>query len=227
MAFLGLVLLVGRCPGQDEAEVPKRQVDQPDHLVPIDPYPGDWHESYAKLYRKTLQLPEPGEAAVMVYMPSFSGEEGLVIHETEGKDPSFILIHTRADRNIWYSMPENSDDGKPKRVVVTRREAPLPAETAWRVCRLWERMLRGVRYPIPAEEDSTGLDGETIEFWRHNMYGTTWSPEGGALRGLLDLGRALADYCEVSEDKRAATLKTVQGRCQALERYLEVKAAPR
>jgi hypothetical protein len=124
---------------------PPRIPTEPDHLEPI--FPGRWAGEYWRLYRKELQLPIPPEAGVMVYLPSFDPEECLVIHETKGDHPNYVLVHTRADENLWYSMPENSEDGKRKRVTVKRREVILPPAVAGRVCHVWERMLRGVRYP--------------------------------------------------------------------------------
>ncbi len=227
--MLALVVLVlslpaGPCLGQDRADLPEKAPDEPDHLVPLDPYPARWHTKYTKLYRRKLKVPKRHEAAVMVYRPSFEGEECLVIHESEGNEPSFTLIHTRADQNIWYSMPENSDDGERKRVVVTGREVPVPRELGERICRVWDRMLRGVRYPVPDEEPG-GADGVSIEFWRHRMYGRAWSPSGGAPKGLVDLGRSLVEYCEAPADRRAEALKEIEKRCQVLERYLDKKAA--
>ena len=218
---LMLLMLVSPCLGRDPAEPPDKAPDEPDHLVPINPYPAEWSQRYAKLYRKKLKLPERNEAAVMIYRPAFDAEESLVLHRSEGRPPSFALIHTRADRNIWYSMPENSDDGERKRVRVTRREAPLPSELAERVRRVWDRMLRGVRYPIP--EEGVGADGVTIEFWRHGMYGKAWSPTGGAPKLFVDLGRSLVDYCTSPKDQRPNASGVVERRCQALESYLDRK----
>jgi hypothetical protein len=160
----------------------------------------------------------------MVYLPSFDPEECLVIHETKGERPTYMLVHTRTDQNIWYSMPQNSEDGKRKRVVVTRHEVSLPPELAGRVCRIWERMLRGVRYPA-RDPDFEVMDGVTIEFWRHGMYGHTSSPVGDAPRLFVDRGRSVINYCSVPEGQRPKALKDVEEKCRALEQYLDKRAA--
>jgi hypothetical protein len=223
LVVLVLLLSAGACFGQDEAKPPEKSPDEPDHLVPLDPYPYRWKRRYMRLCREKLQIPREPGATVMVYMPSFVPEECLVVHESEGERSSFTLIHTRADKNIYYSMPENNG-GKRERVAVTRREATLPPELAGRVCRVWDRMLRGIRYPIP-DEENRGDDGVTIEFWRHRMFGKTWSPTGGAPRLLVELGRSLIAFCDAPEEKRPGALKDVEMRCRALERYLDKEAA--
>jgi hypothetical protein len=160
----------------------------------------------------------------MVYLPPFDSEECLVLHEAKGDRPTYTLVHTRADRNIWYSMAQNSDDGKPKAVYVKRREVTLPPDLAGRVCRIWERMLRGVRYPARAPApDSSILDGTRVEFWRRGMFGDTLSPDRGAPMLLVELGRSLIDYCSASEDRRPKAQTDVERKCRALEHYLRIR----
>jgi hypothetical protein len=222
LVALALLIPAGACHGQGDDGVPPRILTGPDHLVPI--YPGRWAGEYWRLYRKELQLPVQPEAAVMVYLPSFDPEECLVIHETKGERPTYTLVHTRADRNIWYSMPQNSEDGKRKHVIVTRREVTLPPGLAERVCGIWERMLRGVRYPAK-DPDFDIVDGEMIEFWRHGMFGQTLSPDGGAPKLFVELGRSLIKYCSASTDQRPVAQKDVEAKCRALEQYLDKQAA--
>ena len=179
LVVLGLLTQAGDCHGQRPDAAPGRALIGPDHLEPI--LPARWTSPYAKLYRKLLQLPVGPEPAVMVYLPSFDPEECLVLHEAKGDRPTYTLVHTRADRNIWYSMAHNSGDGKPKSVYVKRREVTLPPDLAGRVCRIWERMLRGVRHPAKAP-DSFILDGTRVEFWRHGMFGYTYLAGAAALR---------------------------------------------
>src|SRR5207249_712870 len=139
-----------------------------------------------------------------------------ILHAPKGGPAKYTLVYVRADESIWSSMPENNDENRQKPVKATRREAPLPPELAKRVLSLWEKMLRGVRYPEP-ENDNDGLDGETIEFWGNFMFGETWSPSHGAPKLFVELGRSLMEYCEAPETKRADLLKVVEGKCQALE----------
>jgi hypothetical protein len=219
---------------QDHPKASPRSRREIDHLVPIDPYYG--HpvlRKYAELYSTLLQVPGwETKAAVMVYRPSFEPEECLVIYETEEKRQRYTLIYTRADRNIWYSMPENRDEEerrkRPERVKVTHHEAPLPPYLARRVGKLWERMLAGVRYPGP-EFDGSGIDDATVIELRYTrkfgrpMYGEARSPSLGAPKLLVDLGRALIDYASIAEPGRANVRQRVEAKCQALEEYLAKK----
>jgi hypothetical protein len=224
---LVLVVLVSPSFGQDDTPIRAKAKNEPDHLVPVDPSPARWAKRYTKLWRKTLKLPKESAAAVMVYRPSFEGEQCLVIHESKKSGSrTFTLVCTRADRSIWCSMPENSDDGKSTRVAVTRHEATLPVELADRLCRVWERMLRAVSYP-DEDEDHDGTDGVFIEFSRHQMYGETWSPTSGAPRGFVDLGKSLIDYCTAPEAKQAGLMQNIETRSKALERYLDQKTVKR
>jgi hypothetical protein len=216
---LALSLPVIPCYGQDAPERPTNSARGPDHLVPVDPL--IWSGRYPKLLRRTFGLDEgPVDATVMIYEPSFSAEEVLVLRGPDEGPQPFTLIHTRANPGIYRSMAEDNVDRKPKRVELTRKEAPLPPELAGRVGRMWERMLLGTRYPKPADK-VYGADGVTIEFWRDRMYGETWSPKAGAPRLLVDLGRSLIDYCDAAEGARPAALKEVERRCQALETYID------
>src|SRR4051812_41994389 len=55
---------------------------RPDHLTPVDPYPGDWHVRYTDLIQKHL-LPPYRFFAAMIVRPSFEGEFSIVIHGTK------------------------------------------------------------------------------------------------------------------------------------------------
>jgi hypothetical protein len=219
-------LLVLILPGLSHAQAddaPRPRITtEPDHLEPI--YPGSWTGDYWRLYRKELRLPTQPEAGVMVYLPAFRPEECLVVHATNGPPPTYVLVHTRADKSLYYSMPENSEDGKPKQVMVKRREVALPPVVAERLCRVWDRMLRGVRYPA-IDRKTDIMDGERIEFWRHGMFGQTHSPSGGAPKLFVDLGRSLINYCSSSEEQRVGALRDVEAKCRALEHYLEKQGA--
>jgi hypothetical protein len=221
--LVGLVVLIsaGLSHGQADDASPPRRATEPDHLEPI--YPFHWAGDYCRLYRKELRLPTQPEAGVMVYLPAFDPEECLVIHATKGTPPTYVLVYTRANENLWYSMPENSEDGKPKRVMIKRREVALPPVVAERVCRVWERMLRGVRYPAIDRNYDT-MDGEKIEFWRNGMFGQTLSPSGGAPKLFVDLGRSLINYCSSSVNQRPGALRDAEVKCRALEHYLDKQA---
>jgi hypothetical protein len=146
--------------------------------------------------------------------------------QTDDKIPQYRLILTRADTNIWYSMPENNEEGERKAVKVTRREASLPPDLAGRVCGLWEAMLRGVRYPKPEEMPSASTGRPSSSGGHEALEADVRRdvvPDPGRPFALVDLGRSLIEYVDADEAGRAARLKAVDEKCRALERYLAEK----
>ena len=185
------------------------------------PTPRRMLRDYADFTHNLLQVPDGLEAAVMIYRPSFSAEGCLVLHASAGKSPEYILIHTRASENIWFWMIE----GKRGKVLISRREAPIPPALARRVCMLWGRMLRETRYPDP-ENVALRADGETFEFRQGRMFGETWSPRDNAPRFLVELGTSLVEFCSLEVPKRPDGVKAIEAKCLALETYLGGKRTP-
>jgi hypothetical protein len=137
----------------------------------------------------------------------------------------YSLVYARAERSIWDSMPED-DDGEPARVKVTTLTKPFDRRRAQRVYDLWERMLKGVRYPDGGPGAGLLDDGEMIEFryTRKGMYGETCSPEKGAPRLLTDIGDILITCCKSQGDELRKSLKALDAKCTELETYLNAKA---
>ena len=52
---------------------------EPDHLVPVNPYPGDWHVRYSDQLQSRFKL-ATFFFAQMVVRPSFSGEYVIRLH---------------------------------------------------------------------------------------------------------------------------------------------------
>jgi hypothetical protein len=215
-------LLSARASQAQEKPPVEREAPAPDHLVPIDPFPGEQMQRHRELYRETLYPEARHNDAVLIIRPSFQPDESLVIRSA-GVDPdTFTLIHTKVNRNIWYSMAENSDDGHAKELVTKDREVPFPTVQAERARRLWVRMLERTRYvPLDIRNRVMALDGTTFEFEYNMMYGESAAGAHGETVVLLEeLGEALIHYCSVAEDKRAAALKEVDEKCLELERRL-------
>jgi hypothetical protein len=194
----------------------------PDHLVPIDPFPDELRQRFRKLYRETLYPVHRHDDAVLIIRPSFDPDESLVIRSARVDPDTYTLIHTKVNRNIWYSMAEHNIDRKAKALVTTRREVPFPTVQAERARRLWVRMLERTRYvPLDVRNPFMGVDGTTLEFEYDMMFAECRDPvEGETVLLLADLGLALIHYCSVAEDKRAAALKEVDEKCLELERRL-------
>jgi hypothetical protein len=168
----------------------------------------------------------PADLAVMIWMPANAKEECLILRKTGAERPTYRLLSQRAKASIWVAMPEQNGGRRMPPVQVTRWDAPLDRATGQRLDRVWEAMLRGTRFP---ERDSRGLmsDGETVEFRYGFMYGEAIPPIVGPAALLVDLGRALIDYCQASEAERPGLLKTVESRLARLERDLAGRAESR
>ena len=74
LSVIPLLVIIGGLQGADKC--------QPDHLTPVDPYPGDWHVRYTDLVHKHL-LPPYRFFAAMIVRPSFEGEYSIVLHGTK------------------------------------------------------------------------------------------------------------------------------------------------
>jgi hypothetical protein len=221
--IIALAFLLSDRASQAQEKPPVEQVaPAPDHLVPLDPFPDEQTQRHRKLYRETLYPEARDNDAVMIIQPSFKPDESLVIRSARVDPVTFTLIHIKVNRNIWYSMAENSNDRKAKALVTTRREVPFPSVQAERARRLWARMLERTRYiPVDAQGLVVAVDGTTFEFEYDMMFGESKAAaEGETVVLLEDLGQALIHYCSVAEDKRAAALKEVDEKCLELERRL-------
>ena len=196
---------------------------EPDHLIPVDPYPSDWRVRYTSALHSRIKA-KTYFFAQMETRPSFSGESCLQLHGEDGISEfsaakSFFLTYSEADTSIWYSMPENSDDGKQGAVNVTITTVPISKAVASRLCTIWNEMLMRTHMP---KEDATGLDGITIEFATPRGYGKTWTPtEPKSPLLLVKLGESLIQYCKAAENNRASLMKDVETKAANIERYLK------
>lgn len=212
----------------------ERARPEPGHLVPVDPYPPGRIHEYLKLCHELLRVTE-SEAVelfethkrgtvVMVCRPSFRPEECLALREKDGAR-EYHLIYTRANRNIFDSMPDDADIEPLPRIKVAKVVKLLDRDRAQRVYDIWERMLRGVRYPEGGPRAGCPDDGETFEFryaWK-GMYGETCTPSRGAPKLLADLGNSLILYCQSQNDQLENTLMRLDKKCEAIERVLDAE----
>jgi hypothetical protein len=227
----------------------------PDHLVPVNPYPDKLSGKYHNLCHDLLNMsgvdahdphdpfpPRQPATIAMLSRPPFTPEECIVLSEKKAGDRhAFVLIHTRASRNIWYSMPENSyidededeGEGEPKKppkeapkqdpVVVSRTTKPLDPVRAERIFRLWSRMLKDVHYSTVG---SGGIDdADLYEFRYHGMYGEARTPLKGPVRRLVDTGEAMIAVCESPADDLEKSLARLDAACDALEKQLAAREA--
>ena len=196
---------------------------EPDHLVPVDPYPDGWCIRYNDQIRSRFKL-DSFFFAQMVVRPSFSGEYVVRLHG--GKDDNnittaekFFLTYSAADKNIWYSMPENNDKKKQQKVTIAVTSVEFPKPLTKRIYQLWQRMLLRTRYP---EQSSRGADGTTFEFGIWCVYGETWSPDERKSPLLfVELGDSLIGYCKAAPAERPAAAKEVEDKATQLDKYLD------
>jgi hypothetical protein len=91
---------------------------------------------------------------------------------------------------------------------VERRRITIPEDFAKAVQEAWLNTLQLTRY---TEDQRTGLDGTTLEFWCDGLFGQTWSPETGLPAQLADLGRKLGTLA-LSDEKSQGPLLAEAGR---------------
>lgn len=194
---------------------------EPDHLVPVR---NDSQESRVR-YDKALQTQLKLDAtffARAIFRPSFSGESCLRLHGQDGesdisKARKFFLTYYEADKNIWYSLSEKSDDKKQVKVAVW--PAPVSEAFAKRMRAVWDQILARTR---PPDQANTGVDGETFEFATPGHSGKTWSPMQRKSPALfVSLSRSLVDYCKAAPEKRERLMKVVEEKAMVLEDYLK------
>ncbi len=196
---------------------------RPDHLTPVDPYPGDWHVRYTDLVHKHL-LPPYRFFAAMIVRPSFEGEYSVVLHGTKedyeldwNKTQKLFVSHFAAEKNIWYSMPENNSEKEQKEIKVIVKTTEIPKPVAKRMNGLFIRMLQGTRY---FQDDAIYVDGTTFEFTSGGMYGQS-RLQCSSTTLLARLGLSMMDYCDSAEHDRKAYLGDIVEAASNLEAYLK------
>jgi hypothetical protein len=195
----------------------------PDHLRPVDPYPGDWHVRYTDLVHKHL-LPPYRFFAAMIVRPSFEGEYSIVLHGTKedyeldwDKTPKVFVSHFTAEKNIWYSMPENNSEKEQKEIKIATRTIEIPKSVAKRVQGLFLRMLEKTRY---FHDDAIYVDGTDWEFTAGGMYGES-RVQCTSTSLLARLGLSMMDYCDSVEQQRKAYLGDIEEAASNLEKYMK------
>ncbi|MGJ8656243.1 MAG: hypothetical protein ACSHX6_07320 [Akkermansiaceae bacterium] len=212
-------------PFADDAENGVKVVlpPEPDHLVPVNPYPGDWSVRYSDQLRKRFGLDSVFYFRMLV-CPSFSAEYSVSL---AGEDDNpwdvagakkLTLKYAIADKSIWYAMPENNGKNEQREVKVTVLTTDLPKALGIRLYDVWDRMLRATRYPLG---DHSGLDGVTYEFSMWCRYGEIWSPAQRKSPLLFaELGESLIRLCKATPKTRDGALGQVMVKLEQLETYL-------
>lgn len=200
--------------------------EPPNHLEPTVPYgwTGDLAE-YGRIVHKRLI----GDREALLWMlvhPAFTPQYSVMMDlaATHGDSiGTYCRLRTFAfNENIWYwkerEGEKQSEFALDSSVVVERRTASLPAEIGSSILELWERVLKGTRYP---EEPTIGLDGVTYQFCATGMYGKTWSPKSGVPKLMVDCGELMIEYVKAEEKKREECLQRLNELLKQLQKELE------
>jgi hypothetical protein len=164
----------------------------------------------------------------MIVRPSFEGEYSVILHGTKEdyevdleKTPKFFLSCFAAEKNIWYSMPENNPEKQQKeiKVIVTTGEVAKPL--AKRIHGLWVQMLERTRY---FDDNRIYVDGTTFEFTARGMHAETRVECTGPTL-LVKLGHALIDFCQAPAAEREAATRNIEKAASELETYLKTHRA--
>ena len=198
------------------------QAKDADCLSPVDPYPGDWHVRYTDQLRKKIE-PPLHTFAEMLIRPAFEPKYSVSLHGTPNdlefaQAIKFFLSYYAADKNIWYSTPENNEEKQQKDVSVSVTTVEFPNPLAKRIYEVWRHMLLRARY-----FEDTGIRPDAImtEFSPAGMYGETYDPSGSESAAyLIELGHRLIDYCKAPPEKRALAVKSIEMQAKWLDRYL-------
>jgi hypothetical protein len=206
---------------------------EPEHLVPVDPYPG--FPSYMEEVRGRLGIAHSRFFLQMTVRPSLQPEFAVWLHggnedpKNFEKDESDINATERvfitcamADKNIWFASTTKPAEQK-EEVLVKTATKEFPKALALRLQRLWQRMLLQTRYPV--HPTPSWHDGITYEFAVPGQYGETITPtEKLAPRLFAELGETLFFYARLSADKKPEMLGSVESAATKLEQRLEQQA---
>lgn len=171
----------------------------------------------------------------VIEMPSFVPESATGIREKpEGQFQVFHLVPEKQLWNyVWLDMLKSNQDGDAnlkgeidkferglppdfRNLKLKRCEAPISAERARKLMRLWKEMLLQTGYDRPKHIDEPmpatgGLDGTVLHFSMRDGYqvlaGQKWTPDEGTRVGLLtQIVFTMRTYCAHPDDKTGAKL---------------------
>lgn len=212
--FLALSLLIS---SYDTRVVDTPQEGEQNHLVPVNPYRDEKQTNYLNLLRACLDIPDPVDnPTLLLFMPAFDPEECVEVR-ARGMDSE--IIYTTVDRNVWYSMPENNNDGVAFKPKMRRLVSPLPKKVATRIDALWSRLLQDVRYDKINEFPGAIVDGVVIEFWYAGRYGKTDDPDSGLPMLMTELGKELIKLCKSDMKTREEIINSIEKKVLDIEKY--------
>jgi hypothetical protein len=172
------------------------------------------------LWREKL-LVTPGDVARFVSLPGNVGVESAVsVYKAANGKPTtrggYWLTVTQPSARLWDCIAEPGVGQPPdaSKIAVERCDLELPESTALAVRRVWLSMLVQAR-PDPRPE-SIPLDNSTEVFSANDDNGKLLRgkiPSGRIQRNnsaLLDIANSLIEYCNVTQNERAAKARKIE-----------------
>jgi hypothetical protein len=201
-----------------------------DHLEPERSVLGGdtWLQGYDDIVVGVLKDAYSREVvARMVVLPSSQPEYAVGVSKTGDRYAIFVVGATIPLSNYEaLSNMENARDekGNPVRddksiaelrkmlptdwhdVKVNRCAVAIDAPLGERLVDVWGKMLMQTRYPEPEENETVRIDGVDFHFYSYGKAGQTWSPTGRKAGTFVDVGNAMAAYCDEKGKHELATL---------------------
>jgi len=196
--------------------------DLEDHLVPF--RPSIFDKLRPLLYKKLLVTKGNYGRMVEFVGDPYRGEFAVSVQCDEGtgveKQCSVTLV--KATRNLGALLEENLEKGSLdalEKISVVRRDAPIASSTASAIRSTWIKFLRDIRRRRP--NGSVVMDAERIEFFvgaptPTRDFGEVPDHYGQSISNLVELGRALARYCEEAESSRVQMAAKIESDAKRL-----------
>ena len=164
----------------------------------------------------------------VIFKPAFAREYSVSVYSTRSGD-RYLATYIKAEHSL-NELFEPGRDPKEAQAVKTRRsDCEIPKQTAEKVRKVWIGMLSGNQRPRPmGEEDAArATDATVAEFsiqlsHAEILYGETLDADlllRERTRMLVDLAKALADYCKGKPSDRPAIATKID---QKATRLLEM-----
>ena len=110
-----------------------------------------------------------------------------------------------------FVLPCDKFENKDK-ININKVTTAIPKSAVIEIKKAWSHVLEQTRYD---ENPVFGFDGTTYDFFIHDsdrgrmFLGSTWSPESGSPKMLVQLGELLVEYAKRDPIERIEMLRTI------------------
>jgi hypothetical protein len=199
--ILCLALVTPNSHGSDNGDVVKYRVE--DHLVPVNLAA----DKNFRLKLESLLFVTPADCGRMVRHPASSGETVVSVYSraAQSSKQTFFVTVTRARKNLWSALSENSPVHSAETVEIQRLDAELSRPAALAVRKAWETMLSQIKES--RDDARPPSDSETVEFSLSGENGfVSWGEApnrpGKSVLQLIEVGDLLFQFVEASPSRR-------------------------